>query len=150
MATRAVLYLHDANESKCGKDYTMKLYHHRDWYIQWGLGEQLVDMLKKVRELKDWSNSGDLRDLFEQLAKVWWFEPTCFNHTDTEYVYHITYDLDWWSWFIYKLEVQLCADEGIESLKKYPKYVMCQEWKDESIEWNLEEFERVLSFNEYS
>lgn len=146
MATRAVLYLHDANEDKCNKDYTMKLYHHRDWYIDWWLWEELVEMLKKVKELKSWSNSWDLRDFFEQLAKVWWFEPTCFNHSDTEYVYHITYDFDWTYWFVYKLEVQLCADEGIESLKEYPKFLMCQEWKDKSLEWNWEKFKKVLDY----
>lgn len=144
MSTRAVVYLHDANEDACKVNYTMKLYHHYDWYIEHWLWEELVEMLKKVKELKSWSNSWDLRDLFEQLAQVGWFEPTCFNHTDTEYVYHITYELNRTDWFNYKLYVQCTSDDWMEALKNRPKYLMCWYWDWMSKEYNREECKKAL------
>ena len=146
MSTRAVLYLHTPDEKECNVDYTMKLYHHWDWYIDWWLWEDLVEMVKRISEEKNGSNSWDLRVVFEELAKVWWFEPTCWNHTDTEYIYHLTYDLGRWeNWyeFKYKLEVQTWSDEWMEELNERKKYLMCSDWI-----WLHKEYNRDELFKE--
>jgi hypothetical protein len=140
MSTRAVVYLHKPDEKKCGKDYTMKLYHHWDWYPG-GLWKDLADILKEFKKGKDWDNNYSDRDFFNALVKEWGFEPTCYDHWDTEYIYHITYENnDWPHWinFAYILEMQKGWDENID---KKPKLVLAQEWNWLSKEFNLEEAE---------
>lgn len=144
MSTRAVVYLHDAEESMSNRDYTMKLYHHYDWYIKDWLWEELAEMLERIKKYKENSNSWDLRALFEELAKVWWFEPTCWNHTDTEYIYHITYYYSRGSGFQYILEVQFGWDDWIESLKWRSKYVISKNWKGETQQFDADEVQHLL------
>jgi hypothetical protein len=70
MSTRAVVYFHHKEEKDCDLNYTMKLYHHRDWYPEY-LGKQLNDIFPKFKEMYESSNSWDQRDLFALIAWEW-------------------------------------------------------------------------------
>lgn len=143
MSTRAVVYLHTKDEEQVGAAYTMKLYHHYDWYIQGWLWEDLVNMIEEIRKGKDWCNNWSMRAIFEWLARVGWFEPTVWKHWDTEFVYHLYYDLGYgpaWYEFYYKLEVELGEDLWPDSWSK--RYIMCCNWDWEKKDYNLKEFRK--------
>lgn len=94
MSTRAVVYFHHKNEKECNLNYTMKLYHHRDGYLDW-LGKALNTIFKTFKKTYENNNSGSLRELFNLLAKEGWFEMTPYYHSDTEYIYHVYYEDEW-------------------------------------------------------
>lgn len=91
MSTRAVVYFHHNAEKDSNLNYTMKLYHHYDWYPEY-LGSRLNDIFSKFKKMYESSNSWDQRDLFALIAQEWWFEMTPRYHSDTDYVYHVYFD----------------------------------------------------------
>ena len=91
MSTRAVVYIHHRDEKECGLNYTMKLYHHRDGYLE-GLGLNLNKIFKDFKEFYESNNSGSQRELFKGLWDEWGFEITPYYHSDTEFVYHVYYN----------------------------------------------------------
>lgn len=91
MSTRAVVYFHHKDEKECGLNYTMKLYHHWDGYLEW-LGEGLNAIFKAFKKTYESNNSGSQRDLFNMLGEEGGFEMTPYYHSDTEYIYHVYYE----------------------------------------------------------
>ena len=91
MSTRAVVYFHQHAEKDSNLNYTMKLYHHYDGYPEY-LWEKLDEIFSKFKEMYEGSNSWTYRELFNLIAKEWWFEMTPYYHSDTDYVYHVYYD----------------------------------------------------------
>ena len=98
-------------------------------------------MLEAVRALKNGDNNYSDRVFFNALVSEWGFEPTCFDHWDTEYIYHITYENKegtHWISFEYILEMQKGGDENI---KKKPILLLAQKWNGASKDFNLQEAE---------
>lgn len=125
MSTRATVYIHGMEWEQ-----DIKLYHHRDWYIEY-LGVKLENALEKRRKnlnksMKNcffWSN----KTLIQCVAEIWWFEQARPLHWDVEYVYHINYDIEdrkakYW------LFCQWWMEYGEENLLKQKKVLLCRNW----------------------
>ena len=91
MSTRANVIIH-------WNEWTMdvKLYHHRDWYVDY-LWVELEKALEKWRKklnkaMKNWHFWWN-PTLIQCVADVGWFEQARPLHWDTEYLYHIYYDI---------------------------------------------------------
>lgn len=91
MSTRANVIIH-------WNEWTMdvKLYHHRDWYVDY-LWVELEKALEKRRKklnkaMKNWHFWWN-PTLIQCVADVGWFEQARPLHWDTEYLYHIYYDI---------------------------------------------------------
>ena len=91
MSTRAIVYFHHEGEKEEKLNYTAKLYHHRDGYLE-GLGMDLNKIFKDFKKFYEKNNSGSQRELFKGLWDEWGFELTPYYHSDTEFVYHVYYN----------------------------------------------------------
>lgn len=94
MSTRAVVYFHQKGEKDNGLNYTMKLYHHWDWYLD-GLWLNLNTIFSEFKKEYESNNSGSQRELFKAIWDEGWFEMTCWYHSDTEFIYHVYFEDKW-------------------------------------------------------
>ncbi len=130
MSTRAVVYFHHKGEKECGLNYTMKLYHHRDGYLD-GLGVDLNKIFSDFKKEYESNNSGSQRALFQAIGEEGWFEMTPRYHSDTEFVYHVYFDDEW--------------DIFKEGSKQFNFQIYFQ--KDGDHEWIWEEPKELFSNN---
>ena len=89
MSTRATVYIHPS-----GWEMDIKLYHHRDWYVDYLWVELEKALEKRRKKLNKAMKNGNFwwnPTLIQCVADVWWFEPAYELHWDTEYMYHINY-----------------------------------------------------------
>lgn len=90
MSTRSVTFIHKKCVNLPTGEYVCKLYRHCDGYVEWWLGDELVEAFKKVAgentKLSDY-------DIYNAIKLIDWYEYTQWVHGDAEYVYHI-YDKD--------------------------------------------------------
>ena len=132
MSTRAVVYFHHKDEKECGLNYTMKLYHHRDGYLE-GLGVDLNKIFSDFKKDYESNNSGSMRALFKALWEEGWFEMTPRYHSDTEYVYHVYFNDEWdilkegSKQFNFKIYFQKDGDH--EGIWKEPMSLFSDNWK---------------------
>ena len=143
MSTRAVVYVHFKDEDKADLPYTMKLYHHYDGYIDW-LWASLDEILLKFKGIWEGNNCGSLRDLFSLLAQEWGFEPTCWFHWDTEYIYHVYINPMWNG--DKRFDYQLCVQVGEDTKEKWDKdkVVVSEDWNFHKKEFNPLETEKEI------
>lgn len=130
MSTRAVVYFHHKGEKECGLNYTMKLYHHRDGYLD-GLGVDLNKIFSDFKKEYESNNSGSQRALFQAIGEEGWFEMTPRYHSDTEFVYHVYYEDARELWkskeFNFKIYFQKCGDH--EWIWEEPKELFSDNWE---------------------
>ena len=144
MSTRATLYIHWYNDSDL---LDIKLYHHRDWYVEY-LGVMLEKALEKRRKnlnksMKNWYFWWK-KTLLNCITEIWWFEQAYPIHWDVEYVYHVNYDiydrnaryeLYCQSWWEYGEEKILKRQKTLLSKNWFPK------WFNKKLDWKQAEIE---------
>ena len=133
MSTRAVVYFHHKSEKDSNLNYTMKLYHHWDWYLDWlwlNLNTIFSEWKKEYEDPNN--NSWSQRGLFQKIAEEWWFEMTCRYHSDTDYVYHVYFSDVWdimksdWKKFSYMIYFQ--KDWDHEWIRDEPMTLLSDNW----------------------
>ena len=130
MATRAVVYFHHNDEKANWLNYTMKLYHHRDWYLDW-LWINLNDIFSSwKKEYEDPKNvSWSQRGLLQKIAEEWWFEMTCRYHMDTEYIYHVYFGEGRWLDNKFDFKIYYQNDDDHEWVRNENMILFSDNWK---------------------
>lgn len=127
MSTRATLYIHWYNDSDL---LDIKLYHHRDWYVEY-LGVELEKALEKWRKnLNKAMKTGSYwnkKTLLNCITEIWWFEQAYPLHWDVEYIYHINYDIQDRK-ARYELFCQSWMEYWEEKLLKHEKVLLAMNW----------------------
>jgi hypothetical protein len=144
MSTRATLYIHWYNDSDL---LDIKLYHHRDWYVEY-LGVELEKALEKWRKnLNKAMKTGSYwnkKTLLNCITEIWWFEQAYPLHWDVEYIYHINYDIQ-----DRKARYELYCQSGMEyweeKLLKHKKVLLAKnwfpKWFNKKLDWKQAEIE---------
>lgn len=144
MSTRATLYIHWYNDSDL---LDIKLYHHRDWYVEY-LGVELEKALEKWRKnLNKAMKTGSYwnkKTLLACITEIWWFEQAYPLHWDIEYIYHINYDI-YDRNARYELYCQSGMEYGEEKLMKHKKVLLAKnwfpKWFNKKLNWKQAEIE---------
>jgi hypothetical protein len=127
MSTRATLYIHWYNDSDL---LDIKLYHHRDWYVEY-LGVMLEKALEKRRKnLNKAMKTGSYwnkKTLLACITEIWWFEQAFPLHWDVEYIYHVNYDIQDRK-ARYELFCQSWWEYWEEKLLKHKKVLLAMNW----------------------
>lgn len=127
MSTRATLYIHWYNDSDL---LDIKLYHHRDWYVEY-LGVELEKALEKWRKnLNKAMKTGSYwnkKTLLACITEIWWFEQAYPIHWDVEYIYHVNYDIQDRK-ARYELFCQSWMEYWEEKLLKHKKVLLAMNW----------------------
>lgn len=126
MSTRATVYIHWYDDSLLD----IKLYHHRDWYVEY-LWIELEKALEKRRKnlnksMKTW-DFGNKKTLIQCISEIWWFEQAFPLHWDVEYVYHINYDIVDHN-ARYELFCQSWMEYWEEKILQKPKILLSMNW----------------------
>lgn len=150
MSTRATVYIHWYDNDLLD----IKLYHHRDWYVEY-LGQMLENALEKRRKNLNKSMKtgfyGTKKTLLQCITEIWGFEQAYPIHWDVEYIYHINYDiidrkaryeLFCQSWWRYWEENLLKEKKILLSMNGYNRRMNKKlNWKQAEIDlWNREKF----------
>jgi len=144
MSTRATLYIHWYNDSDL---LDIKLYHHRDWYVEY-LGVELEKALEKRRKnlnksMKNW-NFWWKKTLLNCITEIWGFEQAYPLHWDVEYIYHINYDIQDRK-ARYELFCQSWMEYWEEKLLKHKKVLLAMNWynrrMNKKLNWKQAEIE---------
>ena len=144
MSTRATLYIHWYNDSDL---LDIKLYHHRDWYVEY-LGVELEKALEKWRKnLNKAMKTGSYwnkKTLLNCITEIWWFEQAYPIHWDVEYIYHVNYDI-YDGNARYELYCQSGMEYGEEKLMKHKKVLLAKnwfpKWFNKKLNWKQAEIE---------
>ena len=144
MSTRATVYIHWYNDNDL---MDIKLYHHRDGYVEY-LGAELEKALEKRRKNLNKSMKtgfyGNKKTLLQCICEIGGFEQAYPIHWDAEYVYHVNYDiLDRNA--RYELYCQSGWEYGEENLLRRPKTLLCKngfpKWFNKKLDWKQAEIE---------
>ena len=148
MSTRATVYIKWTDWEQ-----DIKLYHHRDWYVEY-LGVKLEQALEKWRKnlnraMKN-CHFGSNKTLIQCVADIGWFEQAYPLHWDVEYVYQINYwivdkkaryDLRCKSWNMYWEENRLANPNRVLLCSNWDKSRRKLNWKQAEIDlWNKDKF----------
>ena len=114
---------------KFNKTTAFKLYNHSDWYVDWWLGQALVEWFADYHSSYDvlhciqkvWKEMGKWDDWLE-----WEFTP--YWHIDAEYVYNV-YLTEWW-----RCKITVHCDSEIENWKEkiWPDWYIAVKYKKKS------------------
>lgn len=143
MSTRATVYIHWYDSDLLD----IKLYHHRDWYVEY-LGVELGKALEKRRKnLNRNMKNGNFwwrKTLLACITEIWWFEQAYPIHWDVEYIYHINYDIQDRK-ARYELFCQSWWEYWEEKLLKHKKVLLAMNWynrrMNKKLNWKQAEIE---------